>query len=345
MGGLKVFLDDFGMFLGRKRNRFAIKKGEEKIEVPVEEVEAIICTSQGVAVSASALRLAVEHGIQVVFARYGGWPYAIVMPIAMTGSVRARREQFQAYNDERGCRLAKSFVVGKVSNQASLLKLMAKNRRDADPALAEALYRAGRMVDELARRIQMEADAIVDDRRQAIMNLEAEAARIYWDAVKRILPGELRFQGRETRGAKDPFNAMLNFGYQVTLFPEVWKAVSYAGLDPYAGYLHADRPGKPSLVLDLMEEFRQQVVDRTLLALISKRMVKPKEIIEESRGERRIARDMARKLLEALEERLDGKAMFQGKRSTLRGFIQLQARNVARLLLNQAEYKPFILGW
>ena len=293
----------------------------------------------------SALRLAVEHGVQVVFARYGGWPYAILMPTTLTGSVRARREQFKAYNDERGCRLAKSFVTGKILNQASLLKLMAKNRRDLNPGLAEELYKAGKGISHIAEKVKAEPERPIDEARLSLMNLEAEAAKIYWDAVKRLLPEELGFPGRETRGAKDPFNAMLNLGYQIALFPEVWKAVSYAGLDPYAGYLHADRPGKPSLVLDLMEEFRQQTVDRTLLALISKRMVKPEEMIEESQGEHRIARDAARRLLEALEERLDGKAMFQGRRSTLRGFIQLQARNVARLLLNQTEYKPFILGW
>jgi CRISPR-associated protein Cas1 len=259
--------------------------------------------------------------------------------------VRARREQFKAYNDARGCMLAKSFVMGKVLNQASLLKLMAKNRRDFNPQLAEELYKAGRSVGHIAERVKAEPERPIEEARLNLMNLEAEAAKIYWDAVKKLLPEELEFHGRETRGAKDPFNAMLNFGYQVALFPEVWKAVSYAGLDPYAGYLHADRPGKPSLVLDLMEEFRQQTVDRTLIALLSRKTIKPKEIIEESRGERRIAKNTARKLLEALEERLDSETMFQGKHSSIRGFIQLQARNISRLLLNQTEYTPFTLGW
>ncbi|MGC8849586.1 MAG: CRISPR-associated endonuclease Cas1 [Candidatus Bathyarchaeia archaeon] len=342
---MKIFLDDFGMFLGRRRGRFSIRGRDKKLEVSAEDVEAIICTSQGVSVSSSALRLAVEHGVQIVFAGYRGWPYAILMPTALTGSVRARREQFKAYSDARGFTLARAFVLGKILNQASLLKLTAKNRRDTDPRLAEELYNAGRGISLTAERVRAEPERPIDEARLSLMNLEAEAARIYWSAVKRLLPEELGFPGRETRGARDPFNAMLNFGYQVVLFPEAWKAVSYAGLDPYAGYLHADRPGKPSLVLDLMEEFRQQVVDRTLLTLISKRIIKPGEVIEEEQGQRLIAKEAARRILEALEERLDGEAMFQGKRSSIRGFIRVQARNMARLLLDGMEYKPFILGW
>src|SRR4030067_2901074 len=88
---MNVFLDDFGIFLGRKRNRFVVKKGAEAKEIVADDVDSIICCSSGVAFSASALDLAVENNIQVVFARYRGWPYAVLMPCAMTGSVRARR--------------------------------------------------------------------------------------------------------------------------------------------------------------------------------------------------------------------------------------------------------------
>ncbi|MEM3590322.1 MAG: CRISPR-associated endonuclease Cas1, partial [Candidatus Bathyarchaeia archaeon] len=272
---MKLILDDFGIFLGRKRERFLIRKGDQKKELPADEVESIILASEAVNVSASALRLAISKNVQVVFARYGGWPYAILMPTALSGSVRARREQFAAYSDRRGVELAKAFVAGKLSNQANLLKLLAKNRRQTQPGLADRLHEAGQRIDEVRISIRgLEADRI-DDCRLRLMNEEAEGARIYWDAIRAILPEGFRFPGRETKGAKDPINSMLNFGYQVVLFPEVWKAISYAGLDPYAGYLHADRPGKPSMVLDLMEEFRQQVVDRAIWALVAKSAIRP----------------------------------------------------------------------
>jgi CRISPR-associated protein Cas1 len=344
---MKIFLDDFGIFLGRKRNRFAIKKKGEVKEIVSDEVDSIICCSSGVTISASALALAVKNNIQVVFARHSGWPYAVIMPASMTGSVRARREQFIAYNDERGFTLAKKFVYGKLLNQANLLKLMAKNRRQIDPELSERLYDAGKAIDEVNTRVYNERGSRIDEKRQDLMNLEAEAARFYWEAISRILPPEWGFPGRKTRGARDPFNAMLNFGYQTILFPEVWKAISHAGLDFYAGYLHADRPGKPSLVLDLMEEFRQQIVDRTLLGLITKNVIKPNEIIATENIEegRVLKKDIVKNLIANFQERLDTEVMFYGQRASIKSFIYHQARMIARFLLHEGEYVPFTLGW
>ena len=347
MVSVKVFLDDFGIFLGRKRNRFVVKKAGEVKELVADDVDSIICCSSGVAFSASALELAVANNIQVVFARYSGWPYAVLMPASLTGSVRARREQFIAYNDERSLVLAKKFIAGKLVNQANFLKLMAKNRRQTDPRLAERLYELSKCIDEVNERIGREQGSRIDEKRQQLMNLEAEGAKFYWDAIRQILPAELGFTGRETRGARDPFNAMLNFGYQTILFPEVWKAVSYAGLDFYAGYLHADRPGKPSLVLDLMEEFRQQLVDRTLVGLITKNVIKPNEVLAAETVEegRVLSKDVIKVLLASFQERLDSEVMFNGQKGSLKSFIHLQPRCVVRFLLKEAEYVPFCLGW
>ena len=344
---MKIFLDDFGIFLGRKRNRFIVKKAGEVKEIVADDVDSIICCSSGVAFSSSVLDLAVQNNIQVVFARYGGWPYAVLMPASMTGSVRARREQFIAYSDERSLILAKKFITGKLGNQANFLKLMAKNRRQTDSGLAERLYEAAKLIDEVNEKINREQGSKIDEKRQQLMNLEAEGARFYWDSIRQILPPELGFTGRETRGARDPFNAMLNFGYQTILFPEVWKAVSYAGLDFYAGYLHADRPGKPSLVLDLMEEFRQQLVDRTLVGLITKNVIKPNEILAAEAVEdgRVLSKDVIKVLLASFQERLDSEVMFNGQKGSLKSFIHLQPRCVVRFLLKEAEYVPFCLGW
>lgn len=344
---MNVFLDDFGIFLGRKRNRFSIKKNGEVKEILADDVDSMICCSSGVAFSSSALELATENNIQVVFAKYRGWPYAVLMPASLTGSVRARREQFLAYNDERSVILAKKFIAGKLENQANFLKLMAKNRKQTDPKLSEKLYESGKLIDDANDRISKEEGNNIDEKRQQIMNLEAEAARYYWDCVRQILPAELEFTGRITRGATDPFNAMLNFGYQTVLFPEVWKAISYAGLDFYAGYLHADRSGKPSLVLDMMEEFRQQLVDRTLIGLITKNVIKPNDIIAVDSVEegRVLNKDVIKVMLNSLQERLDNEVMFNGQKGSLKSFIHLQPRCMVRFLLKETDYVPFCLGW
>ena len=97
-------------------------------------------------------------------------------------------------------------------------------------------------------------------------SLEASGARSYWSAIAEILPQELGFVERVKPAAHDLVNVMLNYAYGV-LSGQTEKAIHYAGLDPYTGYLHADRSGKASLVYDLMEEFRQPVADRPVLSL------------------------------------------------------------------------------
>jgi CRISPR-associated protein Cas1 len=111
--------------------------------------------------------------------------------------------------------------------------------------------------------------------------------------------------------------------------------------------LHADRPGKPSLVLDLMEEFRQQLVDRTLVGLITKNVIKPNEILATEAVEegRVLSKDVIKVLLASFQERLDCEVMFNGQKGSLKSFIHLQPRCVVRFLLKEANYVPFCLGW
>jgi len=120
------------------------------------------------------------------------------MPTSMTGSVRARREQFLAYNDERGFRLSQGFVLGKLLNQSNLLKLMAKNRKQASPLLAEKLYSGGREIDAIAEKVRLLEAGPIDGSRQSIMNLEAGAARTYWERVALTIPEGFSFPGRKT---------------------------------------------------------------------------------------------------------------------------------------------------
>src|SRR5207245_10394962 len=108
----------------------------------------------------------------------------------------------------------------------------------------------------------------VDECRDTLMGIEGVCGRIYWEAVGEVIRGKTEFLGRAHRGAADAVNAMLNYGYGI-LYGNVWGAVLNAGLEPFAGFLHVDRPGKPSLVLDLVEEFRQPVVDRAILAYVN----------------------------------------------------------------------------
>ena len=154
-----------------------------------------------------------------------------------------------------------------------------------------------------------------------------------------IIPGELGWPGRETQGARDPFNAALNYGYGV-LRAQVRQALLLAGLEPNAGFLHADRPGKPSLTLDLIEEFRQAVVDRTLIGQVNRGFV----IAQDEGG--RLDGPTRKRIVEKVLERMETTEPYEGKRQPLRHILQLQARHIATFVRSERpSYEPFVMGW
>jgi CRISPR-associated protein Cas1 len=341
-------LSEFGLFLGRKRNRYVVKNKEEKKEVLSTDVEQIHILNPGIALSISAMRLALANQTLVVLGSRNGWPHGFVVPAKISGTIRGKREQFLAYQDFRGAALAKKFASGKAYNQRNLLKLLWKNRVRTEPSLAETLYKASEEVEKLARETEAIEGDSVDKIRTDVMNREARASKEYWTAVANLFPAELGFPGRKTRGAADPVNAMLNFGYKALLFVECWKAIYYAGLDPYAGYLHADRPGKPSLALDFMEEFRQHAVDRVILSIFSKKMLKAEEITEFDgvKKQQRLSKQTILVLAREITGQLENDVAYRGERCKLKDAIQNQARSLVNYLMNPAKtYATFELAW
>ena len=171
------------------------------------------------------------------------------------------------------------------------------------------------------------------------MGIEARGSQRYWAGMRLLVPAELGWPGRETRGALDPFNSALNYGYGI-LQTQVERALVLAGLDPYGGYLHADRPGKASLIFDLIEEFRQTVVDRTIIGLVTRGVA----IEQDEAG--RLAEGTRRKLAEKIFERLDATELYEAKRQPLRIVLQAQARHLATFVRgDRREYTPFVSGW
>jgi len=167
--------------------------------------------------------------------------------------------------------------------------------------------------------------------------LEGSSAKHYWEGVKELIGHKTQFFGREHRGAMDLVNALLNYGYGI-LYSMVWGAVLNAGLEPFAGFLHVDRPGKPSLVLDLVEEFRQPVIDKVVVAYVNVGE-------ESSMKDGQLTQETRRRFAEKVIERLETPEPFQGRRYQVRSIIQMQARNLATFLRGQGEYRPFSFKW
>jgi CRISP-associated protein Cas1 len=320
-----------------------------KKEILSSEVEQIHILNPGISVSISALRLALANQTLVVLSDRKGWPHGFITPAKLSGTIRGKREQFLAYQDFRGAFLAKKFAAGKAINQRNLLKLLSKNRVKTEPLVADKMYRSAEEIEILSREIMNITEGFpVDKIRIDIINTEGRASKIYWSAVSNLFPAELNFPGRKNRGALDSINMMFNFGYKAILFVETWKAIYYSGLDPYAGYLHSDRSAKPSLVLDLMEEFRQHVVDRVIFSIFAKKILKVNEITEfdETKKQQHLSKQAIQILIRQITHQLENGSVYNGKIYQMKSVILNQARHLARYLTNPSnKYNTFEMAW
>lgn len=347
----ELIVDQFGVHLTKYSERLVVsRKGQKLQQVPLLHLESVLIASPGVSLSSSAISACCERGIPIHFLSPIGEPVAALYSAGLSGTVLTRRGQVAAYDDGRGILLAIAMAQGKIRNQAGLLRYAARNRKDKEPDTAARLTDlAGQVEDhslELARLAdkatpQPEDDADddnpLDALRSQILSAEGRAAKYYWEGIGLLLDQKHGWPGRKGRGAQDPVNACLNYGYGV-LYSQVERALVLAGLDPYAGFLHADRPGKPSMVLDLIEEFRPLAVDRTVVAVFNRNM----PIAQGQDG--LLDDDSRRTVAEAVLRRLAADAPYEDKRISLGAVIQSQARRVAAYLRREREtYEPYVM--
>ncbi len=338
---MHLIVDQIGSFISKHQGRLRVEKGKERLaEVPLLHLEQVVICSNGVALSSDVVRACCKEGIPIHFLNgRDGDDYGTLVHSGLTGMALTKRAQLRAYEEGRGLDLARAFASGKVQSQANLLRYIAKYRKEADPDLYAVLTTAATEVLDSLPALARVAGELGEATRAALMGAEGRAAARYWQAIAGVLPAELGWPGRETQGAGDCFNQALNYGYAV-LRSQVRQSLLLAGLDPMAGFLHADRPGKPSLTLDLIEEFRQAVVDRTLIGQVNRGV----DLVQQEDGLLDAA--TRKRIVEKILERMESTEPYLGKRQPLRHILQLQARQIATYVRGEHEvYTPFVMGW
>jgi CRISPR-associated protein Cas1 len=336
-----LIVDEFGAYIGKKSERLQVRKGNKVLhEVPLFKVDLVLITGRGISLSSDVVYLCAQNSIPIHFVSTTGKPYARVISPQLTGTVQTRREQLLAYNDGRGVTLAKAFAAGKLANQSNLLKYMAKYRKQSAPELFNDVRFLATEIEVLRHELTCLQAETVDEIRAQVLNLEGRGAQFYWDGIKKLLLVDEQWGGREHRGATDPINSALNYGYGI-LYSQIEGAILLAGLDPYAGFIHVDRPGKASLTLDLIEEFRQPVVDRTVFGLLNKGV--NIELDDQGFLVDTTRRTLAEKVLDRLA---NGRERYERGKHTLRTIMHRQAQHLATFVRRERRrYEPFVAGW
>ncbi len=323
-----VYVAEQGAVIGVSGERLTIRRPEgEPVSVRLLDVSQI-CLYGNVQVTAQAVRALSQRGIPIFHHTYGGWLAAVTSGV-MSHNAQLRCEQHRVADDPgKALQIARAIVAGKLRNQRTLLR---RNHEACPPAALRELAR-------LARAARQASDA---DR---LFGIEGLGARIYFGHFTGMLKDSMGFDaaGRDRRPPPDPVNAMLSFLYALLLKDAV-RAVLAVGLDPFRGVYHRMRPGRPSLALDLMEEFRPIVGDSAVLWLVNNRVVSAEDFIR--RGPACALKDVGRRrVIEAYEARMDTliRHPIFGYQVSYRRVLEIQARLLARVIAGELEvYTPF----
>jgi CRISP-associated protein Cas1 len=293
--GAVVYLQEPGSFVGKRSEHLVVKKdGVELNRIPMAAVRQVVAFGN-VQVSTQAIETLTANEIPVIYMTGYGRFVAAVQP-APTKNVGLRVAQFKRFSDPaEALSLAKAVVRAKLANQRTLLM---RSLRDDDARGSDEP--AARDMAELIRRLDRVTEI------ESVLGLEGQGAALYFGEFARFLksgptPTGFDFKNRNRRPPPDPVNALLSFAYAL-LTKDCFAALCAVGFDPYFGFFHQIRHGKPSLALDIMEEFRSVIADSVVLTLINNRLVTTDDFLT-WRGACQLTESGRKEFFQAYEQR------------------------------------------
>ncbi|TWT35612.1 CRISPR-associated protein Cas4/endonuclease Cas1 fusion [Posidoniimonas corsicana] len=334
-----LFITTQGAYLAKDGQAVAVRiEKKTRLRVPLHNLDAITCFGR-VGLSPQLMAACAEAGVSLSLLSESGRFRAAVVGYS-PGNVLLRRQQYRAADDEKAtCEAARSFVLGKLGNCRTVL-----NRAARDDATGERADRLSRSAKRMGASI---VEAKAADSTDRLRGIEGEAALQYFatfDTLRTSGGGDFAFRGRSRRPPLDRINALLSFVYTL-LMSDVRSACESVGLDAAVGFLHRDRPGRPGLALDLMEEFRPWLADRFVLTLINRGQVRPNDFQTVESGAVLMKEKARKDLLVAWQNRKQEETThtFLGERCTIGLVIHLQARLFARYLRGDIDaYPPYL---
>lgn len=332
-----LYITRDGAYLHKERETLLVEQtidGQRKklLQVPIHSVGNIFCFGN-VMVSPQLMGFCGENGTQLSFYDMFGRFQARVVG-KQTGNVLLRRAQFRCAESGES-HIARNIVVAKVQSSRIVLQRHLRTY-GANTDISAAVTRLRQIVAELKNRTDPEQ----------ILGFEGEAARHYFGVFDHLITASsgFVFDGRSRRPPKDPVNAMLSFMYSI-LSKEISGALQGVGLDPQIGFLHEERPGRDSLALDLLEEFRAPIVDRLVLTLINRQQVKSGDFVVDMLGGVTLKDDARKLLLQSWQARKQEEIIhpFLGEKVAVGLLPHIQALLLAQHLRGDlAEYPPYV---
>jgi len=338
-----LYLTEQGLHVSRESQRLQIKSRSNLIqEVRLTDLEQVVIMGR-IEISTPAIQALLKRGIDVHFLTSTGQYLGKLSP--MRGkNIELKLAQYRAFeNQEHRLALAKAFVAGKIENQRRLLRRHNKILHDSQ--LSSAILALARKVKEVQRATSVET----------LLGIEGQAANIYFDQFPILLKStDFTFPGRKRRPPPDPVNALLSLGYTI-LMSRMVGMVERASLDPYLGFLHSPDYGRPSLALDLMEEWRPTIVDALVIRLLNWGTITledftksplPGEELEQGEYQIRLTKDGLKKFLSHFHNKVGDTVLYPllNKKLSYKNIILQQIWRLQRALKGEEEkYQAFLM--
>ena len=324
---LPMFVQTQGGVVGKTGGTLVVRyKGEQIATAKLLDIsnQSIFGNVQ---VTAQATRELLERGIPICHFTYGGWLKGVTASMGHK-NVELRLAQFRAASDRlMSLSIAKEIVVAKVRNCRVLLR---RNYQDSPAAALKELERLAKTVPGASSL-------------QSLLGIEGAAARVYFShfgAMLRVQGTEFDFRTRNRRPPRDPVNAVLSFLYSM-LIRQVMVSAMSVGFDPFLGFYHQPKYGRPALALDLAEEFRSIISDSVALRLFNNLELKESSFIQRA-GAVSLTQDGRKTVIRAMERRLDStvKHPLFGYSISYRRVLEVQARLLGRFLMGDLKRYP-----
>lgn len=330
-----VYITQEDAFLGKVDERLSVKYQRDRLlDVPLIKINGVVVLGRAT-VSPAVVEELLDRNIPLSFlTRYGR--YRGRLEPEVTRNIFVRRAQWNAAEETpKAIDAVRGFVRGKLKNYRNLLQR--KQRENLELTLTESIDQLNRSIAALPRTQEIDR----------LRGYEGAGSATYFGCFSQLVRAQgFSFTHRNRRPPLDPINSLLSLGYAL-LRHDIQSALNIVGFDPYLGYLHTERYGRPSLALDVMEEFRPLVVDAVVLAVTNKRLLTPGDFETEPLSRAvSLTSDGLKVFLRAYEEKKQSKFKHpvMGRKCTYQEAFEIQGRLLAKFLMGETEkYPPLVL--
>ena len=332
MGTVYISTDD--AFIGKTDERLRVRANKETLlDVPMIKVDGVVVMGRAT-VSPAALTELLQRKIPLSFMTSMGRFLGRLEP-ELNKNIFVRAAQWQAAGEsEQAMHAVRGFIRGKLKSYRNLLL---RAQREGNTEVGEGIVRLEQAIAPLDKTTTIDS----------LRGLEGAGSAVYFSHFDRLIRNDqFSFTTRRRRPPTDPVNALLSFGYSL-LTHDIQGSINIVGFDPYLGYLHTQRYGRPSLALDLMEEFRPLIVDAMVLAAINRKALRPDDFIAEPLSHAVSLTDEGRRtFLRLYEQKKQSvfKHPVMGRQCSYQEAFEIQARLLAKYLMGETEqYPPLVL--